>query len=589
MKKNIALFISIIALIFLILSLRITINKDDNNDNSKLNGNVISDGIYGYDLETENLSVNGVTSKNNEIYYLLMDVIDEYNGIYNYKLKKLDIHENKVTELQSLENINSSCSLEDENIYCLNNQEFTVYDLNFDKLFYYASEEENSTANYIPYKDIYIKLENKEISLIRNNKAEPYRSIDTDINLYYENYFVTNDNTYINLVDDEGNYYLYNINEETITNINQKSYFKYENGFVFYDDISFQIYDLQNNNQIEYTNNFQKNYYYTGTLDGKNTMLCLYDIIENKLLIENLESSTLQEIDSNLFSNDNPIANLNFEDNYLYIYVLQDKNNFYVVNMDELNVPSINTQEYTDEMLSNISNTINNIKETYDININIKENAVIEFPDFSAEVLLNNELILESLNKIETILAKYDQVFFESFYNNGFNGLNIYLTGSLTPSDYDTQAANPAAYSLIFKGEYMIVIDLNQPNIEELLCHELLHNLEFNLNNQGIYPFKNWSSYNPSDFYYDNSYTSNSNFNYTLSETNINNVYFIDYYSHTYETEDRARVFENICACSENSKINDYPNLYAKGLYLKEEITKYYPNLNNTGLFNSLN
>ena len=72
-------------------------------------------------------------------------------------------------------------------------------------------------------------------------------------------------------------------------------------------------------------------------------------------------------------------------------------------------------------------------------------------------------------------------------------------------------------------------------------------------------------------------------------EKDINNVKFIDYYSHTYETEDRARVFENICSCNEDSKINDYPNLYAKGLYLKEEITKYYPNLNNTGLFNSLN
>ena len=30
--------------------------------------------------------------------------------------------------------------------------------------------------------------------------------------------FVTNDNTYINLVDDEGNYYLYNINEEAAAN-----------------------------------------------------------------------------------------------------------------------------------------------------------------------------------------------------------------------------------------------------------------------------------------------------------------------------------------------------------------------------------
>lgn len=587
MKKNIALLISIIALIFLIFTLRVTINKDNNNP--KLNGNIISDGIYGYDLETENLSVNGLTSKNNEIYYLLMDIIDEYNGIYNYKLKKINVYKNEVIELQSLENINSYCSLKDKNIYCLNNQEFTVYDLNFNKSFYYKSESDNSTVNYIPYKDIYIKLENKEISLIRNNEAELYRNIDTDINLYYENYFMTDDNTYINLVDDDGNYFLYNMNEETLTNLKEKNYFKYENGFVFYDDTSFQIYDLQNNEQKEYKNYFQNDYYYTGTLNNKNTLLCLYDIIENKLLIENIDTSTLQEIDSTLFSSDNPIANLNFEDNYLYVYVLQDKNNFYVVNMDELNIPSMNTQEYTDEMLSSISKTINNLKATYNINIKIKENAVIEFPDFSAEVLLNNEQILESLTKIETILAKYDKSFFDSFYNNGFNGLNLYLTGSLTPSDYETQAANPAAYSLIYKGEYMIVIDLNQPNIEELLCHELLHNLEFNLNNQGIYPFKNWSSYNPSDFYYDNSYTSNSKFNYTLMEKDINNVYFIDYYSHTYETEDRARVFENICSCNEDSKINDYPNLYAKGLYLKEEITKYYPNLNNTGLFNSLN
>ena len=589
MKKNIALFISIITLIFLILSLRITIKKDDNEYNFKLNGNIISDGIYGYDLKTENLSVNGLTSKNNEIYYLLMDVIDEYNGIYNYKLKKLDIYENKVTELQSLENINSYCFLEDESITCLNKQEFTVHDLNFNKLFYYVSEDDNSIANYIPYKDIYIKLENKEISLIRNNKKEEYRNIDTDINLYYEDYFITDDNTYINLVDDDGNYYLYNINEGTLTNTNQKSYFKYKNGFVFYNDINFQVYNLQNNNQIEYKNDFQKNYYYTGTLDNKNTRLYLYDIIDNKILIENFELGTLQEIDSNLLSKDNPIANLIIDDNYLYAYILQDKNNFYVINLEELNVPSINIEEYNDEMLSNINKTINNIKSDYEININIKEDAVIEFPDFSAEVLLNNELILESLEKIETILAKYDKSFFESFYNNGFDGLNIYLTGSLTPSDYETQAANPAAYSLIFKGEYMIVIDLNQSNIEELLCHELLHNLEFNLNNQGIYPFKNWKSYNPDDFYYDNSYTSNSNFNYTLLEENKDNVYFIDYYSHTYETEDRARVFENICACNEDSKINDYPNLYAKGLYLKEEVTKYYPNLNNTGLFNSLN
>ena len=48
-------------------------------------------------------------------------------------------------------------------------------------------------------------------------------------------------------------------------------------------------------------------------------------------------------------------------------------------------------------------------------------------------------------------------------------------------------------------------------------------------------------------------------------------------------------MFERICSCDENSIINDYPNLYQKGLYLQEEITKYFPSLAQTSLFNSLN
>ena len=135
----------------------------------------------------------------------------------------------------------------------------------------------------------------------------------------------------------------------------------------------------------------------------------------------------------------------------------------------------------------------------------------------------------------------------------------------------------------------MIVIDLNQPNIEELLCHELLHNLEFNLNNQSVNVFNKWNTYNPTNFIYNNSYTADTTYDYTLTEEDKNNVYFIDYYSHTYETEDRARVFEKICSCTEDSIVKDYPRLYEKGLYLESEITKYYPSLANTGLFNSLN
>lgn len=584
MKRNIALLISIITLILLVLFLRVQIIIDPD----VLTGTMVTNGIYGYDLETENLSVNGLTTKNHDIYYLLMDVVNETEGIYNYKLKKLNINTNQITEINSLENKKSYCSIKEQNIYCTTSNDFQVYDLNFHEIFGYSSNEESLSASFAPYKDTYIKIDNLEIYILQN-KETLYRTISTDKNIFYETYFKTSDNTYLLFLDEEGYYYIYDIDNEELIATEKKNYLKYDYGLFFYDESYYTIYDLVNREIKEYENILQEDYYYTGAIDENKNIFYLYDVISEIIYIIDLNNGTLQELDTNNLTDGNPISSLFLQENYLYAYILQDKNNFYVIDLEELELETTDIEKYTDELTTNISKRIENIKEDYSVNIHIKEDAIIDFPDFYAEELLNNEIILNSLTKLENILSKYDLTFFESFYNNGFDGLNLYLTGTLRPSDYETQASNPAAYSLTYNGEYMIVIDLNQPNIEELLCHELLHNLEFNLINQNINPFNKWNSYNPSGFSYNNSYTGATNYNYTLSESNPNNVYFIDYYSHTYATEDRARVFERICSCDENSIINDYPNLYQKGLYLQEEITKYFPSLAQTSLFNSLN
>ena len=585
MKKNIALLISIVALILFIVFFRVNIVKEE----KTLKGNLISDAIYGYDLKTSGMAVNGMIAKEENIYYLLMEVADEEKGIYNYELKKLDIYQNKVTTIASLNEINSYCSLKEENIYCSTSKDFTVYDLELKETFSYTYQEESLEASYVPYKDIYIKIENNEIYLIRNKEEILYRQMNSETPLLYDNYYITDNNTYIIFLDEFGYYYLYDINENKLINTEAKEYIKYDNGIFVYDINNLKIYDLINEKTVEYENQIQETYYYTGTLNKDNTIFYLYDIIENKLYIENALEGTIQELDTTTISQDNPIARLLLTDHYLYVYVLQDELNFYVIDLEKLDLPITNMKEYNDELTNKINQKINEIDKNYNVNINIKEDAIIKFPDFYAETMLNNEQILESLDKIDTILAKYDLDFFNSFYENGYTGLNLYLTGPLTPSDYETQASNPAAYSLTFNGEYMIVIDLNQPNIEELLCHELLHNLEFNLNNQSVNVFNKWNTYNPTNFIYNNSYTADTTYDYTLTEEDKNNVYFIDYYSHTYETEDRARVFEKICSCTEDSIVKDYPRLYEKGLYLESEITKYYPSLANTGLFNSLN
>ena len=586
MKKNIALIISIIALILLLAFLRVNIIKE----NLRPAGEKISDGIYAYDLETSGLSVNGLTTKNEELYYLLMEELDPEKSIYSYQLRKLNIYTNEITNINTWESKESFCSIQEENIYCQSSSGLEVYDLNLNKIYSYPPFEESQMANIVPYKDIYVIVEGPDIYLIREDKSSIfYRTVNTTSTLLYEDYFITDDNTYILYLDEEGNHLLYDIDDEELINIGPTNYFKYTNGMIFYDASTIQVYDIVNKEKELYKNPTGETYYYTGAMNVEKKEFYLYDAIDNALYIENMQKGLLSKLDTTLLSDSNPLAKLLVTNNYLYVYVLQDKANFYVIDVEKLNLDTTNIEEYTDKIKDSINTTISNIKTNYNVNIHIKEDAILKFPDFSAEELLNNELILESLTKIETILSKYDLEFFDSFYENNYEGLNLYLTGELTPSDYETQASNPAAYSLVYQNKYMIVIDLNQPNIAELLCHELLHNLEFNLNNQRIDVFASWNNYNPKDFYYNDSYTGEYLFNYTLDESDRNNVYFIDNYSQTYETEDRARVFESICACESDSIINDYPNLYQKGLYLKEEIIKYYPTLNNSNLFNSIN
>ena len=580
MKKNIALLISIITLIFLIVFLRVNTNKEYNGPSGKL----ISDSIYAYDLLKEGLTINGITNKDTEIYYLLMENVDE-ESIYSYKLKKLDIIKNEITEIKTLNNLNSYCSLKEKLIFCQNATNTKIYDLTFTEIFNF-NKSIDEFVNYIPYKDIFISKKENNLYLMRNNKEELYRSINTDNTLYFENYYTSSDNTFIVLIDNRGIYHLYDINNDKLTDTEKENYFIYDEGIFFYDEESIDLYNLEDDKLTKYENYRQEGYYYSGSYH--NNIFYLYDIIENILYFENLEANTFQQLDMNAL-NIKTLSQFMFNEHYLYIYTLQEENNFLVIDLETLDLPTISLEEYKNQLEDNITNKINNIKEKYNVNINIREEAVITFPDFSAEVLTNNELILSSLNKIEVILNKYNKEVFNSFYDNGYEGLNLYLTGSLTPSDYETQAANPAAYSLVYHNEYMIVIDLNQPNIEELLCHELLHNLEFNLNNHNIISFENWNTYNPEDYYYNLSYTGSYDYSNTLTEENKESVYFIDPYSKTYPTEDRARVFEKICSCESNSIVNEYPHLYQKGLYLKEEITKYYPSLATTGLFDSLN
>ena len=240
---------------------------------------------------------------------------------------------------------------------------------------------------------------------------------------------------------------------------------------------------------------------------------------------------------------------------------------------------------------SNISNpsAIPNIdlktelENLYHLNIYTKNETFLN-SNFNLEPLTNDDIITPTLITLKESLAKFPPEFFNIFFENNYAGLSIYLTGKLTPKESDTTISDPAAFSLVSNSKYIMVIDITNSSFANLFYHELMHNIEFTLNNE--YAFADWNSLNPNNFLYDLSYTKESNPTYTLNNISSKDIYFIDSYSKTYPDEDRARIFENICLQSSN--ITKYEHLYSKAKYLQEELLSYYPILKESSIFDLL-
>jgi len=578
MKKNLTLLLSIIALFLILNFCTFTIEK------KQILSGVVNNFVYAYELNEENKEWLGYNIIDNNIYYLLKDKTSN-----TYEMNERNIYEDKNKKRQEKEIIDASCRLIGEYIQCLENKKIKLYNYDFEPI-YETEQKEEYSSKIIPYKDTYLKIQNNILYLTQNKQEKQFKKLPEKVsNFLIEDYFYTKENTFLLLYSlNENKYNLYNINENTEEEIISKNAYKFNAGFYFYDNTKYTIFDLIKEKKEEYINKDLTDDYYVSILDNDNKILYKMNTIENKLTMIDFINNKTSDIELDFIKND-AVNSFQLIENHLFIELSEDTSKLYLLDIKKMNIEWKNIEEINNKQETKLASEIENIKNTYNVSIEIKENTNINYPDFHAEIESNNTKIENSLIRINNILEKYNKEFFDSFYLNHKEGLHVYLTSTLTPSNLDIQVANPAAYSLIYQNKYMIVIDINQPNIEELLCHELLHNLEFVLKDQNQKPFQKWNNYNPIEFNYNNSYTAPYIYNYTIAEEEKNNVYFIDKYSHTFEAEDRARVFENICACKEKSIINDYPNLLKKGLYLEEEIYRFYPSLKDTSLFNSIN
>ncbi len=206
------------------------------------------------------------------------------------------------------------------------------------------------------------------------------------------------------------------------------------------------------------------------------------------------------------------------------------------------------------------------LHEAYGVNVLIGADAVIEFPNYKAEVMEEKSVVHRALSVIDKTLALYPDGFFGQFTDGSIRGINFYLVGAISPVGGDS-IDNPGGFACLTGGIQMIVLNVNDTYVmQQNICHELSHAIDKRIENLGVeaeVPYLDesiWASFNPDGFSYYYSYLNQEGISYELAgsdeytsysesyweDNDVDSVYFVDIYAKTFPTEDRARLMEMI-------------------------------------------
>lgn len=208
-------------------------------------------------------------------------------------------------------------------------------------------------------------------------------------------------------------------------------------------------------------------------------------------------------------------------------------------------------------LLSRADGMKNNIENNYGIKVFYgEEGSGFNAYDYSGAVVTDEIRIYNAMNILHNTLAKYPRGIFGEMLDEGLNGFNFYLCGKLsgtvpgsissalaiTFTDWETSTKRIACD---VGGYYML---------DQTIAHELMHVMDDAIQNAenttGIPYYSLWLGLLPEgvDYYYyyvDANGNEPSDISYTvMGEMSEDNIYFIDAYSKTYPTEDRARIME---------------------------------------------
>lgn len=191
------------------------------------------------------------------------------------------------------------------------------------------------------------------------------------------------------------------------------------------------------------------------------------------------------------------------------------------------------------------------IGERYGVRILVADQCLVHYDSFDTVIVTDPDTINQSLTELEKALCKYPEGFFEQLHYDRKDLLEFSLVGNLIPLRED-EYGQIAAFAQPLADKYIIVADAytaNDTTFHHELSHVIDHRLQWDTDHSAdaLYSESTWDTLNPKGFTYDQTYALHHD------RWNFNDRYFISSYSLTYQTEDRAVIFEQAMVG------NDYP------------------------------
>ena len=207
-----------------------------------------------------------------------------------------------------------------------------------------------------------------------------------------------------------------------------------------------------------------------------------------------------------------------------------------------------NNENTDSELPKELQDRITALSEKYGVIIFAGGNCETKWDSYTVETVNDPLLIEKSLNILEVALSSYPEGFIKQLPFGYFREIHIYLMGNISDENADENAVfnNFIGFVSRKNGSQNMVLNIHDRGLVQTIYHEFSHIIDTKLDylsgtGKISYSEEGWCALNPPDFHYAESFS-------VIPESFYHdnyNGYFVELYSRTFSTEDRAKIMEH--------------------------------------------